>query len=158
MITNESEPAAEEKKGRGRRKAFSPVGLLDGNRNTLHGIIDIAVFNSALSEDGVKPFVRNYGMVIADECHHSGAIGYEQVLKYVNARYVYGLSATPTRQDGMTPIVSCSIANVIQIKEIIFFDVEQNARLINILQSVKKLLILTDERNTVKNDGTIRQT
>ena len=105
LIINEPGPAIEEKKGRGRRKAFSPVGLLDGSRNTLHGIIDIAVFNSALSEDAVKPFVRNYGMVIADECHHSGAIGYERVLKYVNARYVYGLSATPTRQDGMTPIV-----------------------------------------------------
>lgn len=101
-----NEPITEaEKKGRGRKKAFSPIGLLDGGRNTLHGIIDIAVFNSALSEDDVKPFVRNYGMVIADECHHSGAIGYERVLKYVNARYVYGLSATPTRQDGMTPIV-----------------------------------------------------
>ena len=105
LIINEPEPASEKKKGRGRRKAFSPVGLLDGSRNTLHGIIDIAVFNSALSENGVKQFVRNYGMVIADECHHSGAIGYERVLKYVNARYVYGLSATPTRQDGMTPIV-----------------------------------------------------
>ena len=105
LIINESESTTEEMKGKGRRKAFSPVGLLDSSRNTLHGIIDIAVFNSALSEDGVKPFVRNYGMVIADECHHSGAIGYERVLKYVNARYVYGLSATPTRQDGMTPIV-----------------------------------------------------
>ena len=105
LIINEPEPASEEKKGRKREKAFSPIGLLDGSRNTLHGIIDIAVFNSALSADGVKPFVRNYGMVIADECHHSGAIGYERVLKYVNARYVYGLSATPTRQDGMTPIV-----------------------------------------------------
>ena len=105
LILNEPELASEEKKWRGRKKAFSPIGLLDGSRNTLHGIIDIAVFNSALSADGVKPFVRNYGMVIADECHHSGAIGYERVLKYVNARYVYGLSATPTRQDGMTPIV-----------------------------------------------------
>ena len=105
LIINEPEPASEEMKGRRREKAFSPIGLLDGSRNTLHGIIDIAVFNSALSADGVKPFVRNYGMVIADECHHSGAIGYERVLKYVNARYVYGLSATPTRHDGMTPIV-----------------------------------------------------
>ena len=105
LILNEPELASEEKKGRGRKTAFSPIGLLDGSRNTLHGIIDIAVFNSALSADGVKPFVRNYGMVIADECHHSGAIGYERVLKYVNARYVYGLSATPTRHDGMTPIV-----------------------------------------------------
>ena len=44
-------------------------------------------------------------MVIADECHHTAALGYKRVLKFVNAKYVYGLSASPTRQDGMTPIV-----------------------------------------------------
>ena len=104
LIINEPEPEAG-KKGRGRKNVYNHIGLLDGTRNTLHGIIDIAVFNSAMSEDGVKPFVRDYGMVIADECHHAAAIGYERVLKFINARYVYGLSATPTRQDGMTPIV-----------------------------------------------------
>lgn len=105
LAIREDASGQEERKGPGRRAEYSPVGLLDGSRNTLHGIIDIAVFNSALTDDGVKPFVRDYGMVIADECHHAGAIGYEKVLRFVNARYVYGLSATPTRQDGMTPIV-----------------------------------------------------
>ena len=104
LIINEPELEVV-KKGRGRKKAYNHIGLLDGTHNTLHGIIDIAIFNSAMSEDGVKPFVRDYGMVIADECHHAAAIGYERVLKFINARYVYGLSATPTRQDGMTPIV-----------------------------------------------------
>lgn len=88
-----------------RKKTPSPVGVIDGTKNTRTGIIDIAVFNSALTKDGVKPFVREYGMVIADECHHTAAIGYERVLQYTTARYVYGLSATPTRQDGMTPII-----------------------------------------------------
>ena len=36
-----------------------------------------------MSEDGVKPFVRDYGMVIANECHHAAAIGYERVLKFI---------------------------------------------------------------------------
>lgn len=100
-----NEPEPEMMEAHRRKKSNSPIGILDGSQNNLHGIIDIAVFNSALTDTGVKPFVRDYGMVIADECHHTAALGYERVLKFVNAKYVYGLSASPTRQDGMTPIV-----------------------------------------------------
>lgn len=100
-----NEPEPEMMEAHRRKKSNSPIGILDGSQNNLHGIIDIVVFNSALTDTGVKPFVRDYGMVIADECHHTAALGYERVLKFVNAKYVYGLSASPTRQDGMTPIV-----------------------------------------------------
>ena len=44
--------------------------------------------------------VREYGLVIVDECHHVSAAGFEQVLRAVPARYVYGLTATPARADG----------------------------------------------------------
>ena len=44
-------------------------------------------------------------MVIVDECHHVSAVSFERVLKEVNAKYVYGLTATPTRQDGHQPII-----------------------------------------------------
>ena len=44
-------------------------------------------------------------MVIADECHHVSAVNFEQILKTVNARYVYGLTATPIRKDGHQPII-----------------------------------------------------
>ena len=60
---------------------------------------------SCLSDNEVKSFVRNYGMVIVDECHHVPAFSFEQVLKYANARYVYGLTATPIRKDGHQPII-----------------------------------------------------
>ena len=59
---------------------------------------------SCISDGEVKPFVKNYGMVIADECHHV-SVNFEQILKAVNARYVYGLTATPIRKDGR-PTVS----------------------------------------------------
>lgn len=39
-------------------------------------------------------------MVIMDECHHAGAAIAEDVLNEVNAKYVYGLTATPKRDDG----------------------------------------------------------
>jgi superfamily II DNA or RNA helicase len=44
-------------------------------------------------------------MVIADECHHASAFSYESILKTTHAKYIYGLTATPTRKDGHHPIL-----------------------------------------------------
>ena len=95
----------EEPKKRGRKKVFSPIGCLDSAGNTLHGVIDIALIQSCLDEDGVKPFVQDYGMVIVDECHHVSSITFENVLKNIKAHTVYGLTATPIRKDGQQPII-----------------------------------------------------
>ena len=92
-------------KKRGRKKAFSPVGCLDSTSNTLHGVIDIALMQSCFENDEVKPFIKGYGMVIVDECHHVSSITFENVLKHVTAHYVYGLTATPIRKDGLQPII-----------------------------------------------------
>lgn len=98
-------PKHEEKNRRGRRKVFSPIGCFDSSGNTLHGIIDIALILSCLDEDGVKPFVQDYGMVIVDECHHVSSITFEQVLRSIKAHTIYGLTATPIRKDGHQPII-----------------------------------------------------
>lgn len=92
-------------KSRGRRAVWSPVGVLGAQKNTLHGIVDVAIIQSALSDGEAKDFVKDYGMVIVDECHHVSAVNFEKVLKNANAKYVYGLTATPTRQDGHHPII-----------------------------------------------------
>ena len=98
-------PQHEEKNKRGRGKVFSPIGCFDSSGNTLHGIIDIALIQSCLDEDGVKPFVQDYGMVIVDECHHVSSITFEQVLRSIKANTIYGLTATPIRKDGHQPII-----------------------------------------------------
>lgn len=104
FLVLEAKPS-EAKKGRGRRRPWSPIGTLGAHRNDLHGSIDVAILQSCLDGDAVKNFVREYGMVIVDECHHVSAVSFERILKQVNAKYVYGLTATPTRQDGQHPII-----------------------------------------------------
>jgi superfamily II DNA or RNA helicase len=89
---------------KGRRRKKTVIGQIGGGKNNPSGIIDVAVMQSLVSGDEVKGLVKNYGMVIVDECHHVPAFGFEQILKTVNAKYVYGLTATPTRQDGHHPI------------------------------------------------------
>ena len=86
-------------------KKISIIGQLGAGKNTLSGIVDIAVMQSLSRLGEVKDCVKNYGMIIADECHHAPAFSYESILKTTDARYVYGLTATPTRKDGHHPIL-----------------------------------------------------
>lgn len=95
----------EAEKRRGRKKSLSPIGQVGAGKNTLCGIVDVAVMQSLISEGEVKELVRDYGMIIVDECHHVPAVNFEKILSYANARLVYGLTATPSRQDGHHPII-----------------------------------------------------
>ncbi len=101
------EALPKEPKRRGRKKVRRLIGQLGGGKDTRSGIIDIALMQSLFEGDEreVKPFVADYGMVIADECHHIAAFTFEKVMRTIRARYVYGLSATPVRKDGRQPII-----------------------------------------------------
>ena len=105
FLTINEELHEEPVKKRGRKKVRSIIGQLGGGKKNLSGIIDIAVMQSLVKGDEVKDAVRDYGMVIVDECHHVPAFSFEQILKNVPAKYVYGLTATPVRQDGHHPII-----------------------------------------------------
>lgn len=92
-------------KQRGGKKDLSPIGQIGSGKNTARGTADVAVMQSLISGNEVKEIVRNYGMVIVDECHHVPAVNFEKILSYANARFIYGLTATPSRQDGRHPII-----------------------------------------------------
>lgn len=81
------------------------VGQIGGGRSDRTGFIDVAVIQSLQRKDEVKDLVAEYGQVIVDECHHISAFTFERVMKQVKARYVVGLTATPTRKDGHHPII-----------------------------------------------------
>lgn len=104
LVINESLPADDTVK-RGRKKNHSVIGQIGGGKNSLSGIVDIAVMQSLVREGVVKDLVRDYGLVIVDECHHVPAFSFERILRHVSAKYVYGLTATPVRQDGHHPII-----------------------------------------------------
>ncbi|MBO5320029.1 MAG: DEAD/DEAH box helicase family protein [Ruminococcus sp.] len=103
LIVNEALP--EQPVKRGRRKKLSCIGQLGGSKNTLSGIVDIAIMQSMISDHEVKQLINDYGMIIVDECHHVSAESFESVLKEAHAKYVYGLTATPKRSDGHQPII-----------------------------------------------------
>lgn len=140
----------EHNKGRGRRKKFQQFGALSSTENTPNGKIDIALLQSCMNDNEVKPFVRNYGMVIVDECHHAPAVNFERVLREVNARYVYGLTATPIRKDGHQPII------FMQCGEIRYTADSKSQQT---QQSFRRLLIprFTSHRNLKADEGNYAQ-
>jgi hypothetical protein len=81
------------------------IGHIGGGKTDRTGCVDVAVIQSLYRKDEVKDFVAEYGQVIVDECHHISAFTFEQVMKQVKAKYVVGLTATPTRKDGHHPII-----------------------------------------------------
>lgn len=89
------------------------IGMIGGGKNKRTGIIDIAVIQSLNYKGNVKPFISEYGQVIVDECHHVSAYSFEQVLREVKAKYVFGLTATPKRQDGQEAIVRFQLGPVL---------------------------------------------
>lgn len=101
------EPLPEQPKKRGRKRRVEHIGQIGAGKNYRSGIIDIAIMQSLFEGDekDVKPFAAEYGMVLCDECHHVAAFTFEKILRVAKAKYVYGLSATPVRQDGHQPII-----------------------------------------------------
>ena len=81
------------------------IGQIGGGKDTRRGVIDVALLQSLQRKGEVKDCVAEYGHVIADECHHLTAFSFEQVMKQVKAKFIVGLTATPTRKDGHHPII-----------------------------------------------------
>lgn len=97
------QPQATEKPGRPKKQRV--IGQLGAGKKSLTGLVDIAVMQSVVSKGEVKELVKDYGMVLVDECHHVSAASFALALRQVRAQYVYGLTATAKRQDGHQPII-----------------------------------------------------
>ncbi|MCK8058429.1 MULTISPECIES: DEAD/DEAH box helicase family protein [unclassified Fusibacter] len=88
------------------RKNSSIIGQLGGGKKTIHGIVDIAIMQSMFEKDkSVKQMINQYGLILVDECHHISATNFSRILSAADAKYVYGLTATPIRKDGHHPII-----------------------------------------------------
>ncbi|WP_223282854.1 TOTE conflict system archaeo-eukaryotic primase domain-containing protein [Neobacillus kokaensis] len=81
------------------------IGQIGGGKKKITGHLDVATIQSLISKDGIKSLITQYGQIIVDECHHISAFSFEKMLKQVRAKYVYGLTATPIRKDGLHPII-----------------------------------------------------
>ncbi|WP_010530178.1 TOTE conflict system archaeo-eukaryotic primase domain-containing protein [Lentibacillus jeotgali] len=88
------------------------VGQIGGGKKKSTGKVDIAMVQTLSRSEDVREKVKGYGQVIVDECHHISAVSFEKVLREVEASYVHGLTATPTRKDGLYKIVAMQCGEI----------------------------------------------
>ena len=100
---DEELPEYQTKTGR-TKKRKSLIGNLQGAHDTLTGIVDVAMIRSLKKKDGFHPMLKEYGQVYFDECHHAASDSAIEVLQEINAKFVYGVTATPKRGDGKEKI------------------------------------------------------
>lgn len=88
-----------------RVKGFLPnarIGRIQGEKCEIEGKdVIIAMLQTLSMRDlPIKTF-SPIGLVIVDECHHIASEVFVQALPKVTSKYMLGLSATPTRKDGL---------------------------------------------------------
>ena len=61
--------------------------------------ITVAMIQSLAKAPNLKEISDNFGLVIVDECHHMPARTFRDVITKFSPKYLYGLTATPTRKN-----------------------------------------------------------
>jgi len=88
-----------------RVKSFLPnarVGRIQGEVCEVEGFdVVIAMLQTLSMKDIPIQSFKTLGLVIVDECHHIASEVFVQALPKVTSKYMLGLSATPTRKDGL---------------------------------------------------------
>lgn len=64
----------------------------------------IAMIQTLVQRDFAETDFRSFGLTIFDECHHLGAAHFSRALFKIQTKFMLGLSATPTRDDGLTRV------------------------------------------------------
>lgn len=100
LVINEEPPIYKTKTGREKRRD-DVIGRLTSVKDSMTGIIDVAMVGTLYSKGNFHKMLNNYGLVIYDECHHVASKTAMNVMQKVNARYVYGVTATPKRSDNL---------------------------------------------------------
>jgi len=82
------------------------VGLLGNGQKRLRPItVCLLQTMVKLDEDTIEFINTQYPQILTDETHIIAANTYYDALSRLNAKHKYGFSATPKREDGLTPVL-----------------------------------------------------
>ncbi|MEK7639789.1 MAG: DEAD/DEAH box helicase family protein [Patescibacteria group bacterium] len=93
--------------------AKAHVGRIDGLKKTIGEKVTVAMMQSLVRQDDLKDFQDRFGTIIVDECHHIPAKTFREVISHLDARFCYGLTATPKRKHNDEKLIYLFIGGII---------------------------------------------
>jgi len=82
------------------------IGMIRQKKVDVEGKdIVIGMLQSVSMIDYDPEIFKDFDLLISDECHHMGSKVFSRALLKVCPKYTIGLSATPTRNDGLTKVI-----------------------------------------------------
>jgi hypothetical protein len=90
------------------------IGVIQGDKYDVEGKdIVIGMLQTLWNKDFPYNAFDCFGHVVIDECHRISSEKFSRSLFRINSKYMLGLSATPTRQDGLTKVLKWHINDII---------------------------------------------
>nr|BDT32063.1 DEAD/DEAH box helicase [Myxococcus sp. MH1] len=82
------------------------AGLVGAGEEEVRSVTVGVVQSLARWEEAkLDAFLRRFGLLVLDEAHHIAASAFHRIVDRCPARYRLGLTATPEREDGLTPLL-----------------------------------------------------
>jgi superfamily II DNA or RNA helicase len=153
-----------------RTKTFLPslegddLGFIGGGKWKIGNILTVAMIQTMIRKrEKLMDITNDFGLVILDEAHHCPAPTFANVVGYLNPYYIYGLTATPYRRDGLETLMfqamgevgySISLQEVaaqgsIMAPKIIYRTIHSRKVLDNNISKIIKDLIVDSKRNNL---------
>jgi superfamily II DNA or RNA helicase len=86
------------------------TGILAGGESRLEPITVATVQTlSRMEPTAIEELGQRFGCVVLDETHHIAASIFRYVVAHLPGKYRFGLTATPEREDGLTPLLELCI-------------------------------------------------
>ena len=90
------------------------IGKIQGSTLDIENKDIVVGMLQSLSMKEYEPNTFNsFGFTIVDECHHIGAEVFSRALPKINSYYSLGLSATPTRPDGLSKVFNYFLGPIV---------------------------------------------
>lgn len=101
--------------------SFLPNARLGKIQADVHDVenkdIVIAMLQTVSMREIPVATFKSFGLVVVDECHHIASEVFFQALPKMTSRYMLGLSATPTRKDGLMNVAHWFLGPLLYVSD-----------------------------------------